>query len=145
MVVRGLQHLLDEHKLELKQQCGVFRKQLESVECYWRTKFELTESALVSDIGEEKRKRRDMIQDQLNKSRQKQSELRAKLKYLEEINLESNDQSILDRREQRKAEKLSAKNKELAAKWLNKMKEAREEVSCVHNRIVFNVINYGSY
>ena len=64
---------------------GVFRKQLESVECHWRTKFELTASALVSDIGEEKRKRRDMIQDQLNKSRQKQSELRAKLKDLEEI------------------------------------------------------------
>ena len=107
---------------------GVFRKQLESVECHWRTKFELTASALVSDIGEEKRKRRDMIQDQLNKSRQKQSELRAKLKDLEEINLELNDQSILDRRERRKAEKLSAKNKELTAKRPKKMKEAKEEV-----------------
>ena len=64
---------------------GVFRKQLESVEYHWSTEFELTASALVSDIGEEKRKRRDMIQDQLNKSRQKQSELRAKLKDLEEI------------------------------------------------------------
>ena len=52
---------------------GVFRKQLESVEYHWSTEFELTASALVSDIGEEKRKRRYMIQNQLNKSCQKQS------------------------------------------------------------------------